>query len=101
LDDADKQRREDFKRYEMEKEFDHKRKLEQVDGEAKKKEEQEWEEKQKKHKDHPKVKIDCINASVLFLTRCAIYSDSHVVFSEALLNVYKSKKVLYMIKNCL
>ncbi|XP_065578042.1 nucleobindin-2-like [Artemia franciscana] len=55
LDDADKQRREDFKRYEMEKEFDHKRKLEQVDGEAKKKEEQEWEEKQKKHKDHPKL----------------------------------------------
>nr|CAG4640271.1 EOG090X0B17 [Daphnia pulex]SVE85055.1 EOG090X0B17 [Daphnia pulex] len=55
LEEADKQRKEEFKEYEMQKEFEHQNKLKGLDEEKRKTEEKEWEEAQAKHKQHPKM----------------------------------------------
>ncbi|XP_069132243.1 nucleobindin-2-like isoform X2 [Argopecten irradians] len=55
LEAIDKQRREEFKTYEMAKEHERQEKLKDMTEEEKKKEEQNFEEMQKKHKDHPKL----------------------------------------------
>nr|CAG4644201.1 EOG090X0B17 [Lepidurus arcticus] len=55
LEAADKQRKEEFKQYEMQKEFEHNEKLKLLDEEKKKAEEKAWEESQNKHKQHPKL----------------------------------------------
>nr|CAG4646484.1 EOG090X0B17 [Macrothrix elegans] len=55
LEEADKQRKEAFKEYEMQKEFEHQAKLKDLDEEKRKKEEKEWEEAKKKHNEHPKM----------------------------------------------
>ena len=59
LEEADRQRKEDFKEYEMQKEFEHQNKLKNLDEEKRKTEEKAWEEAQAKHKQHPKVTIFC------------------------------------------
>ena len=57
LEEADKQRRDDFKKYEMEKKFEKEERLRHIsDEEARKKEEQRLAELEKKHKDHEKLK---------------------------------------------
>lgn len=55
LDEIDKQRRQRFKEYEMQKEHERKEQLGNMTEEQKKKAQEEWEDQQKKHKDHPKV----------------------------------------------
>ncbi|KAG8259924.1 Nucleobindin-2 [Homalodisca vitripennis] len=55
LAEADKQRREEFKAYEMEKEFEQKQKLAKMDEEKKNKYLEELEEQKKKHKKHDPV----------------------------------------------
>ena len=55
LDELDKQRREEFKEYEMEKDFEKKKHLEELPEEERKKEEERLKELEKKHKEHPKV----------------------------------------------
>lgn len=54
----DRQRRDAFKQYEMEKELRHREQMEQIaDMEKRKAEEAAWEEAKKKHANHPKVMI--------------------------------------------
>ncbi|XP_046641924.1 nucleobindin-2-like isoform X2 [Daphnia pulicaria] len=55
LEEVDKQRKEEFKEYEMQKEFEHQNKLKGLDEEKRKTEEKAWEEAQAKHKQHPKM----------------------------------------------
>ncbi|XP_042599852.1 nucleobindin-2-like, partial [Cyprinus carpio] len=55
LDNFDKERHEDFKKYEMAKEHDRKEHLKTLDEDARKKEEEHFEELKKKHADHPKI----------------------------------------------
>lgn len=55
LENFDKERHEDFKRYEMAKEHDRREHLKTLDEEARKKEEEHYEEIKKKHADHPKI----------------------------------------------
>ncbi|XP_062402896.1 nucleobindin-2b [Sardina pilchardus] len=55
LENYDKERHEDFKRYEMMKEHERQENLKKLDEEARKKEEEHYEEMRKKHADHPKV----------------------------------------------
>nr|CAG4638652.1 EOG090X0B17 [Cyclestheria hislopi] len=55
LEEADRKRKEEFKQYEMQKEFEHREKLKNLDEEKRKEEERAWEDAQKKHKEHPKV----------------------------------------------
>lgn len=57
LAEADKKRREEFKSYEMEKEFEKQQKLKEMDEEKKKKYLEELEEQKKKHKKHDPVTI--------------------------------------------
>ncbi|XP_043232121.1 nucleobindin-2-like isoform X4 [Amphibalanus amphitrite] len=55
LEELDRQRREDFKRYEMEKEFKYQEQLKTLDEEHKKEAVKKHEEELKKKKEHPKV----------------------------------------------
>ena len=56
LEEADRKRRDDFKRYEMEKKFEEEERLKHIEDEAKRAEEQKrLEEVKTKHKDHGKV----------------------------------------------
>uniref|UniRef100_A0A7N8XX03 Nucleobindin 2a n=1 Tax=Mastacembelus armatus TaxID=205130 RepID=A0A7N8XX03_9TELE len=55
LENYDKERHEEFKRYEMMKEHDRREHLKTLDEEERKKEEEHYEEMRKKHADHPKV----------------------------------------------
>uniref|UniRef100_A0A3B5LZG2 Nucleobindin 2a n=1 Tax=Xiphophorus couchianus TaxID=32473 RepID=A0A3B5LZG2_9TELE len=55
LENFDKERHEEFKRYEMMKEHDRQEHLKTLDEEQRKKEEDHYEEMKKKHADHPKV----------------------------------------------
>merc|ERR1712038_926629 len=56
LEEADKKRREDFKKYEMEKKFEKEERLKHItDDEAREKEKQKMAELEKKHKDHEKL----------------------------------------------
>lgn len=56
LEESDRKRKESFKEYEMQKEFEHQAKLKAITDEEKRKaEEKAWEEAQKKHAQHPKV----------------------------------------------
>lgn len=55
LENYDKERHEEFKRYEMMKEHDRREHLKTLDDEERKKEEEHFEEMKKKHADHPKV----------------------------------------------
>ena len=55
LETIDKQRKEEFKRYEMEKEHERRQKLSKMTPEERVKEEAHEEELKKKHKDHPKI----------------------------------------------
>ncbi|KAL3993030.1 caspase 6 [Sarotherodon galilaeus] len=55
LENYDKERHEEFKRYEMMKEHDRREHLKTLDDEERKKEEEHYEEMKKKHADHPKV----------------------------------------------
>ncbi|XP_008403447.1 nucleobindin-2a [Poecilia reticulata] len=55
LENFDKERHEEFKRYEMMKEHDRQEHLKTLDEEQRKKEEEHYEEMKKKHADHPKV----------------------------------------------
>nr|CAG4648813.1 EOG090X0B17 [Polyphemus pediculus] len=55
LEELDKKRKDEFKEYEMQKEFEHQIKVQSLDEEHKKEEAKAWEESQKKHKQHPKV----------------------------------------------
>ncbi len=51
----DKERKEEFKKYEMEKEYLRKEKLKNLDETARKAEEEKYEELKAKHKKHPKL----------------------------------------------
>ncbi|XP_023660299.1 nucleobindin-2-like [Paramormyrops kingsleyae] len=55
LENFDKERHEEFKRYEMMKEHERREHLKMLDEEERRKEEQHYEEMRKKHADHPKV----------------------------------------------
>ncbi|CAB1331648.1 unnamed protein product [Coregonus sp. 'balchen'] len=55
LENYDKKRHEEFKRYEMMKEHERKEHLKNLDEEHRKDEEQHYEELRKKHADHPKI----------------------------------------------
>lgn len=55
LDELDKQRREEFKNYELEKEHERREHLKELPEDERKKEEQKYDELKKKHKDHPKL----------------------------------------------
>uniref|UniRef100_A0A665WE48 Nucleobindin-2-like n=1 Tax=Echeneis naucrates TaxID=173247 RepID=A0A665WE48_ECHNA len=55
LENYDKERHEEFKKYEMMKEHDRREHLKTLDDEERKKEEEHYEEMKKKHADHPKV----------------------------------------------
>ena len=55
LEDIDKQRRDEFKRYELEKEAEKQDKLSHMDEEHRKEEVIKLEEMKKKHADHPKI----------------------------------------------
>ncbi|XP_077050618.1 nucleobindin-2b isoform X2 [Siphateles boraxobius] len=55
LENFDKERHEEFKKYEMMKEHDRREHLKTLDEEARKKEEEHYEEMKKKHADHPKI----------------------------------------------
>ncbi|CAG5856599.1 unnamed protein product [Menidia menidia] len=55
LENFDKERHEEFKRYEMMKEHDRRVHLKNLDDDERKKEEEHYEEMRKKHADHPKV----------------------------------------------
>ncbi|XP_062328148.1 nucleobindin-2a [Osmerus eperlanus] len=55
LENFDKDRHEEFKKYEMMKEHDRQEHLRTLDDEGRKKEEEHYEEMKKKHADHPKV----------------------------------------------
>ncbi|XP_034047228.1 nucleobindin-2a [Thalassophryne amazonica] len=55
LENFDKERHEEFKRYEMMKEHDRREHLKTLDEEERKREEEHYEEMKKKHADHPKV----------------------------------------------
>lgn len=55
LENFDKERHEEFKKYEMLKEHDRQEHLKTLDDEGRKKEEEHYEEMKKKHADHPKV----------------------------------------------
>nr|SVE86310.1 EOG090X0B17 [Daphnia similis] len=55
LEEADRQRKEEFKEYEMQKEFEHQNKLKTLDEEKRKSEQKAWEDAQAKHKQHPKM----------------------------------------------
>ncbi|KAJ8396683.1 hypothetical protein AAFF_G00015210 [Aldrovandia affinis] len=55
LENFDKDRHEEFKRYEMMKEHDRREHLKTLDEDGKKKEEEHYEDLKKKHADHPKI----------------------------------------------
>ncbi|XP_058486307.1 nucleobindin-2a isoform X2 [Solea solea] len=55
LENFDKERHEEFKRYEMMKEHDRQEHLKSLDEEERRKEEEHYEEMRKKHADHPKI----------------------------------------------
>uniref|UniRef100_W5KGN9 Nucleobindin 2a n=1 Tax=Astyanax mexicanus TaxID=7994 RepID=W5KGN9_ASTMX len=55
LENFDKERHEEFKKYEMMKEHERREHLKTLDEEGRKKEEEHYEEMKKKHADHPKV----------------------------------------------
>ena len=55
LEILDKQRKDEFKKYEMEKEHLHKKKMAVMDDIHRKEEERTWEEQKEKHKKHPKL----------------------------------------------
>ena len=55
LAEADKKRREEFKEYEMQKEFEKQEQLKALDEEHRKEMEKQIEEKEKKHKEHEPV----------------------------------------------
>ncbi|XP_067090850.1 nucleobindin-2b isoform X2 [Osmerus mordax] len=55
LENFDKERHEEFKRYEMTKEHERRERLKSLDDEQRKREEEHYEEMKKKHADHPKV----------------------------------------------
>ncbi|XP_028257226.1 nucleobindin-2a [Parambassis ranga] len=55
LENYDKERHEEFKKYEMMKEHDRREHLKTLDDDDRKKEEEHYEEMRKKHADHPKV----------------------------------------------
>lgn len=55
LENYDRDRHEEFKRYEMMKEHERRERLKNMDEEHRKKEEEHYEELRKKHADHPKV----------------------------------------------
>ncbi|TRY95953.1 hypothetical protein DNTS_008811 [Danionella cerebrum] len=55
LENFDKERHEEFKKYEMMKEHERREHLKTLDEEARKKEEEHYEEMKKKHADHPKI----------------------------------------------
>ncbi|XP_031443222.1 nucleobindin-2-like isoform X2 [Clupea harengus] len=55
LENFDKERHEEFKRYEMTKEHERREHLKTLDEEARHREEEHYEEMRKKHADHPKV----------------------------------------------
>jgi len=55
LEELDKKRKDEFKEYEMQKEFEHQIKVKSLDEENRKKEEAAWQEAQKKHKEHPQM----------------------------------------------
>merc|ERR1712071_622358 len=57
LEELDKKRKDEFKEYEMQKEFEHQIKVKSLYEENRKKEEAAWQEAQKKHKEHPQVTI--------------------------------------------
>ena len=64
LEEADRKRKESFKEYEMQKEFEHQAKLKEITDEEKRKaEEKAWEEAQKKHAKHPKVQTISFTAT--------------------------------------
>ena len=55
LEEVDRKRKEEFKAYELQKEFEHREKLKEMDEAKRKEEERVWNEAQQKHKQHPKV----------------------------------------------
>lgn len=55
LENYDKERHDEFKKYEMMKEHDRREHLKTLDEDERKKEEEHYEEMRKKHADHPKV----------------------------------------------
>ncbi|XP_076842084.1 nucleobindin-2b [Brachyhypopomus gauderio] len=55
LENYDKERHDEFKRYEMMKEHDRRERLKTMDEEARKKEEEHYEEMKRKHAEHPKI----------------------------------------------
>ena len=72
LEVIDKERKDEFKKYEMEKEYLRKEKLKNLDEQAKIAEQAKFEEMQRKHKDHPKLHHPvsyCINCSMLRIMR--------------------------------
>nr|CAG4650388.1 EOG090X0B17 [Sida crystallina] len=55
LEEVDRKRKEEFKAYELQKEFEHREKLKNLDELKRKEEERAWNEAQIKHKQHPKL----------------------------------------------
>ena len=55
MEEVDRQRREEFKKYEMEKEYQYNQSLQNMDDEHKKQAQLKHEEDKKKHADHGKI----------------------------------------------
>uniref|UniRef100_A0AAY4CJC9 NUCB1-like N-terminal domain-containing protein n=1 Tax=Denticeps clupeoides TaxID=299321 RepID=A0AAY4CJC9_9TELE len=63
LENFDKERHEEFKRYEMMKEHERREHLRTLDEEGRRREEQHYEEMKRKHADHPKVNHPVISGT--------------------------------------
>ena len=64
IEELDKQRRKDFKEYEMEKEFNRTQELKKMDKEHREEAKKKYEEEKKEHKKHEKVRRRFINSDV-------------------------------------
>lgn len=73
MEELDRQRREEFKKYEMEKEAKYRESLKNMTEDEKKKTEEHHQELVKKHKDHPSLHhpvSGVLNIKLLFLALC-------------------------------
>ena len=94
LEVIDKERKDEFKKYEMEKEYLRKDKLKNLDEQAKAAEQAKFEEMQQKHKDHPKLHhpVSCYVYCTMVMTTSKAYRFTHdsSVFNEN--NYFQTEK---------
>lgn len=83
LEEFDKKRKEEFKEYEMEKEYEKKKHLSELSDAERKKEEARLEELKKKHADHPKLNHPVCLVFCLLICQCTWFLiNQHAVVCE-------------------